>query len=189
MSGSPLSGKAHQRKSSRRRDRIRFGEVWSTESNGLVLRLLSLGGFCSEKTIKHPGNCLVNTKKPVLPDQEEQAFVNSGGRVFRNPNNRIGSVSNDGASVSGDHNVNRVVAIGEGICQYLTTKQTGPAADQSGGSVATASRNACSDFISAAGAWIFDAPGHGDRGRLARLTAVNWWAATAQQTKAPGFSS
>lgn len=129
MSGSPLSGKAHQRKSSRRRDRIRFGEVWSTESNGLVLRLLSLGGFCSEKTIKHPGNCLVNTKKPVLPDQEEQAFVNSGGSSYSEPQQYIGSVSNDGASVSGDHNVNRVVAIAEGICQYLTTKQTGPAAD------------------------------------------------------------
>lgn len=85
-------------------------------------------------------------------------------RVHLNLIRRKQSVSDDRATMGSDDHIHCVATITEAECHDFSTKDARAAANQCWACFGTACRNACSDFVAAAGARIFDAPCHG-----------NWW--------------
>ena len=124
-----------------------------------------------------------------------QSIQKCGVRCFQTLLDAPSSVSDDRATVSGDHHVCRVVTITETERQNLAAKNAGPATDQCWSSFGTAWWDARGDFIAAAGAGIFNAPRDWNRwgGRAAYglaangLAAIHGGTATAQQAEATRF--
>ena len=61
--------------------------------------------------------------------------------------------------MGGDHDVDRVVTIAKTEREDLSTKNTRATANQSRACFGTTCWYACSNFVGAAGAWVFNAPG------------------------------
>ena len=139
----------------------------------------------------------LETKKPVLPRRGNRLSIypEMWRQVLSNLVGRPSSVSDDRATVSGDHHVCRVVTITETERQNLAAKNAGPATDQCWSCFGTAWWDARGDFIAAAGAGIFNAPRDWNRwgGRAAYglaangLAAIHGGTATTQQAEATRF--
>lgn len=109
----------------------------------------------------------LKTKKACSPKAGEQAINLMREwvrRVHLNLIRRKQSVSDDRATMGSDDHIHCVATITEAECHDFSTKDARAAANQCWACFGTACRNACSDFVAAAGARIFDAPCHG-----------NWW--------------
>ncbi len=97
----------------------------------------------------------LQNKKPRLPEGDRGC-----GCISTRPSRAVGheSVTHDCAAKFGDDDVNAVAAAGKLVGQDLAAEDTVAASIEARDHIGTACRNASRNGVSAARAWVFDAP-------------------------------